>query len=161
MLEIERKFLVKHMNIPLELANVSFIHQVYLKYKPEVRIRRIISYNTESHTCSLNHKLTIKSKGTIKRLEFEIGIPEFIYKMLYKHKKSELEKTRYTFRDGHQEVYVDKLSSPESLQNIILAEIEFKNVEDAEKFVPYDWMGQDVTHNSDYKNRNLARIGKN
>lgn len=161
MIEIERKFLVRHMNIPLELANVSYIHQVYLKYKPEVRIRRIISHDTGSYTCKLKHKLTIKSKGTLKRLEFEIGIPEFIYKMLYKHKKSELEKTRYTFRDGHQEVYVDKITSPRSLKDIIVAEVEFKSEEDAKKFVLYDWMGQEVTRVSSYKSKNLARIGKN
>lgn len=41
------------------------------------------------------------------------------------------------------------------LHGLIIAEVEFKSVEDANKFTIPDWMGSEITNNKTYKNKNL------
>ena len=41
---------------------------------------------------------------------------------------------------------------------LILAEVEFPDVEDANAFVPPKWFGEDVTYSSKYHNSNLSKL---
>jgi CYTH domain-containing protein len=41
----------------------------------------------------------------------------------------------------------------------VLAEVEFTSQEGSEKFQPPDWLGEEVTDDTRYKNQSLAQKG--
>lgn len=46
-----------------------------------------------------------------------------------------------------------------NLDGLVLAEIEFPSREKSEKFEPPNWLGEEVTEDSRYKNQALAQNG--
>lgn len=42
-------------------------------------------------------------------------------------------------------------------EGLLLAEVEFPSQEEAEKFTPPDWFGQEVTFSTRYHNSNLSK----
>ena len=40
---------------------------------------------------------------------------------------------------------------------LVLAEVEFESIEQAQAFVPPEWFGEDVTENREYSNSYLSR----
>ena len=44
------------------------------------------------------------------------------------------------------------------LAPLVLAEVEFSSVEEANAFIPPAWFGEDVTHSPKYHNRNLSNL---
>ena len=68
-----------------------------------------------------------------------------------------IEKTRYLIP------YNDKLTIEldifhGKLAPLMLAEVEFDSVEEANAFTPPDWFGEDVTNSSKYHNSNLSQL---
>ena len=46
------------------------------------------------------------------------------------------------------------------LAPLVLAEVEFATVEEADAFIPPDWFGEDVTHSPKYHNSYLSQLSK-
>lgn len=42
-------------------------------------------------------------------------------------------------------------------EGLMLAEVEFSSIEDAEHFAPPDWFGEDVTFSGEYQNSRLSQ----
>lgn len=66
-------------------------------------------------------------------------------------------KTRYQFEENGTRIFVDVYSG--NLEGLVVAEVEFASVAEAEAFVPPSWFGQDITSDKRYKNANLAKDG--
>jgi CYTH domain-containing protein len=47
-----------------------------------------------------------------------------------------------------------------ALENLIVAEVEFLSIQEAERFIPPTWFGVEVTMDVRFKNRCLAGDGK-
>jgi adenylate cyclase len=140
--EIEYKFLVKDELIPREkFTEILMITQGYLSDKPNVRVR--IS-NTQAY-------LTVKSKGMVGRDEFEYEVPlqDAIQMMELCPKK--LKKTRCIIPINEELKWeIDYFED-----GLVLAEIEVPYVD--YNFDKPEWLGEDVSHVSAYKNVNLAK----
>lgn len=157
-MEIEKKFLVDEdillSQIILNNYNREDIKQAYISTDDtEVRIRKI-----ENVYCEYKCFMTIKSKGDLVREEVEFEIPYSKYRDLIgckMYKGNIIEKIRYKI-PLENELVAELDVYGGQLFGLISVEVEFKNKEDANNFIPPRWFGEEVTKNKKYKNKNLA-----
>jgi len=150
-MEIERKFLVNHP--PLERAvSCEQIRQGYLAVddtaKSSVRIRQRGGKYT----------LTAKAGVGVARHEVEFEIPGEQFELLWPLTQgSRLEKKRYCIPEGTVTVELDVFEG--SLSGLILAEVEFDSLVQAQSFNPLPWFSRDVTMESTFTNAWIAQHG--
>lgn len=146
-MEIERKYLVKHVPEDLESYEQKRISQGYICTNPVVRIRRS---NEEYY-------LTYKSRGLMAREEYEMPLTaEAFEHMLPKIDGILIDKIRYMI--PLDEKHVAELDVFQGmLAPLRLVEVEFESIEEANAFVPPEWFGDDVTNSGEYHNSNLCK----
>jgi adenylate cyclase len=147
--EIERKFLVAQRPAWLDGCRSEALDQGYLAIGPddEVRIRR-----SEDGA-----RLTVKRGRGEERLEEEVEIGEEQLAVLWPLTEGRrVEKRRYRV-DGDPAIEVDVYSG--ELEGLITAEVEFPSREDADRFSPPRWLGDEVTGHDRYANQQLAIHG--
>ena len=149
--EIERKWAVQ------ELPNISKgkgeqIVQGYLAVTPngtEIRLRKK----------SGKFYQTIKTAGALVRGELEIELTEEQYVAMWPATDGRrLEKTRYSIPWQDKTIELDVYAG--ALEDLIVAEVEFLSIQEAERFIPPTWFGVEVTKDMRFKNRCLACDGK-
>ena len=148
--EIERKFLVKQLPREVKILSTKEIEQTYLATgEEEVRIRKVIDKKI------ITYFHTIKVGTGLTRKEIETPISEATAKQLLKnHQEGFLSKLRMLVDYKGIMLEVDFYrQSP--LRDLKVAEIEFSNEEEALSFQPFDWLGEDVTEDKNYKNQSL------
>lgn len=144
--EIERKFLVKNLNLET-LERGLIIKQGYLPTSNETVVR-VRLYGD-------NAFLTIKGKSKgATRSEFEYAIPVSEAHQMIEELcgKSLIEKTRYKLKHSGLTWEVDVFEGQN--EGLTLAEVELES-EDQE-IDPPSWIGQEVTHDPRYYNANLV-----
>ncbi len=146
-MEIERKFLVG--TLPnLEGYRHSEIVQGYISFSPEIRVRRLDNkyYRTE------------KGEGMIEREEKEWEIDKETAEKMFKEVKTNLiEKTRYYIP---YDKYIIELDIYKGVfKGLIVAEVEFESLTDAQKFTPPEWFLEDISEKREYRNKILALKG--
>ena len=145
--EIERKFLVKYLP-DLKNCEKYFIRQGYICIDPVLRIRQ----KGEKYI------FTYKGKGELKREEIEKYITEDEFCNLLKKIEGQLiVKTRYIINlenglKAELDIYDGNLKG---FKNV---EVEFDSIEEAKRFSPPDWFGEDITNKKEYTNAYLSRI---
>lgn len=147
-MEIERKFLIK--NIPENLDSYAFhlIEQGYLCTDPVVRVRRQDD----------DYFLTYKGKGLLAREEYNLPLTQSGYEHLIKKADGNIiKKKRYLIpiEDTDLTIELDIFDKP--FAPLIMAEVEFSSVEDANAFIAPDWFGEDVTNDPAYHNSNMSK----
>lgn len=147
-MEIERKYIIK--NVPEQVYNFPCkrISQGYISIDPVIRIRQM----------DTQYFLTCKGQGLISREEFELEITEAQFTHLStKLETPLLEKTRYFIPiQGDLTIELDFFSG--NLSGLIMAEVEFPSMEDAENFEAPDWFLMDVSQISQFQNSHLSRV---
>jgi len=147
--EIERKFLVRELPPNLKDCESRPIEQGYFAVKgdgTQVRLRK----------AGTQHWLTFKRGRGVKRHEWEIAlIPEQFNELWPTTEGRRLRKTRYDVPYGEHVIEVDIYAGRN--KGLIVAEVEFDDERQCEKFVPPDWFGKEVTGKSRYSNVRLAR----
>ena len=142
-MEIERKFLIKELP---DLSKYEFleIEQGYLSTNPVVRIRK------------KNDKyiLTYKGSGLFAREEIEANLT----KEAYEHLSTKIDgylitKKRYLIPLDPYTIELDVFEG--HMDGLIMAEVEFPSVEEANAFNPPTWFGEDVTEDKRYHNSNM------
>ena len=147
-MEIERKFLIK--NIPENLDSYAFhlIEQGYLCTDPVVRVRRQDD----------DYFLTYKGKGLLAREEYNLPLTRSGYEHLIKKADGNIiKKKRYLIpiEDTDLTIELDIFDKP--FAPLIMAEVEFSSVVDANAFIAPDWFGEDVTNDPAYHNSNMSK----
>lgn len=146
-MEIERKFLIR--TLPENLASYPHkeIGQGYLCTDPVIRIRRLDD----------SYILTCKSKGFLARKEYELPLTKEAFShLLAKIDGIFIEKTRYLIPCcGNRTIELDLFHGV--LAPLVLAEVEFDSIEEANAFLPPDWFGEEVTYSPEYHNSNLSK----
>lgn len=145
-MEIERKFLVKKLPENLAQYPCRRISQAYVCTDPVIRVRQ----KDEDYI------LTIKGEGFLQREEFEMPLKKEQYKkLLAKAEGRSIAKDRYCIPFGEYTIELDIFAPP--FDPLILAEVEFASVEEANAFVVPDWFGEEVTHENEYTNAAISR----
>lgn len=148
-MEIERKYKIELCPDHLDRYKSQRIKQGYVSISPVVRIR----HSNEAYI------LTIKGKGLISREEFELTInkEEFDH-LATKLDYPMLSKTRYLIPLDPYVIELDVFH--DHLTGLILAEVEFPSIEEANAFIPPDWFGEDVSLTGQYQNSRLCQLTK-
>lgn len=144
-MEIERKFLITEVPGNLASYKCLLIEQGYLSRGPVVRIRKQDD----------EYYLTYKGKGMMAREEYNLPLTE----ESYNHLKGKIDgklisKRRYLIPFGDYTIELDHFDSPND--GLLLAEVEFPTIEEAEAFTPPEWFGEDVTYCQEYHNATMA-----
>lgn len=148
-MEIERKFLMKELPPHLNLSEYAHhkIEQGYLCTEPVVRIRRSDD----------SYYLTYKSKGLLAREEYNLPLSEEAY--LHLKPKADgriIEKTRYLI-PFNEKLTIELDVFEGELAPLILAEVEFSSLEEANAFAAPAWFGEEVTYDTRYHNSTLSQ----
>lgn len=145
-MEIERKFTVKSLPADLDSYPFRIIEQAYLNTAPVIRIRREDD----------SFYLTYKGKGLMAREEYNLPLDRASYEhLLPKADGSCISKKRYLIPCPPCTIELDIFAEP--FAPLIIAEVEFPSVEEANAFVPPEWFDRDVTHDPAYQNSNLSK----
>lgn len=147
-MEIERKYLIKKLPDHLENYPCRLIEQGYLNTSPVIRIRRDDD----------RFELTYKSGGLMAREEYNLPLTEDAYlHLLSKIDGRLIRKRRYMIPIGESlTAELDVFDG--DLAPLVLAEVEFPDLDSAETFLPPEWFGEDVTFSGKYHNSYLSRI---
>ena len=158
-IEIERKYLVRKKDISFDYKKYPCekIEQGFIYLKPAIRIRKL--NNKYYLTVKSAAPKELKASGDLARSEYEIEINVKTYKDLAKLCKGRvIYKERYLipYKYGKNSYTIEFDVFGKALKGLFYAEIEFKTIKDAEKFVPPDWFYKDVTGIEKYKNTQLS-----
>lgn len=145
-MEIEKKYLIKRLPDHLEQYPCHHIEQGYLNADPVVRVRRQDE----------DYYLTYKGRGMLAREEYNLPLHADGYRHLIKKADGNIiNKKRYCI--PYQDRYTIELDVFEApFAPLILAEVEFPSVEEAESFTPPEWFGREVTYDRQYHNSSMA-----
>lgn len=151
-MEIERKWLIK--GLPSEIYKYKYsadIKQGYISVDPEVRIRSHYNMLSDGNIFD-QHYLSIKSNGTLSRMEVEIEISKDNYESLLKLVPYDLISKKYfTYEFAGYTIEMSKVDD-----QWYYAEVEFKSEEDAKEFVfPFpNLVIKETTNDPEFKMKN-------
>lgn len=146
-MEIERKFIPTDLPEDLEQFKHYKIEQAYLNTAPVVRIRKQDD----------EYFLTYKGGGMMAREEYNLPLNKASYNhLLEKADGNVITKTRFLIpiHDGliaELDIFEGKFGG------MLLVEVEFESIEQANNFVPPKWFGKDVTNDGRYHNSYLSK----
>lgn len=147
-MEIERKFTIKKLPDDLTSYPCHIIEQAYLNTEPVVRVRRQDE----------DYYLTYKGKGLLAREEYNLPLNRPSYEHLRQKADGNLiSKRRYLIPCDPYTIELDIFEPPFS--PLIIAEVEFPSIEEAQNFSVPDWFDQDVTNDPTYHNSTMSRQG--
>ena len=148
--EIERKFTVK--NIPADVDDHQFhlIEQAYLTTEPAIRVRR------EDDTYYMTYKGTGDGNTALSHEEYNLPLTMETYETLAsKADGNVIRKKRVLI--PYEGVIIELDIFDEPFKPLVIAEVEFGSVEEADAFCPPDWFDEAVTDNNEYRNAYLSR----
>lgn len=148
-MEIEKKFVPNE--IPKDLAQFKHhkIEQAYLNTAPVVRIRKQDN----------EYYLTYKGGGMMAREEYNLPLNAESYQHLREKADGNIiTKIRYLIpiNDGNLTAELDIFEG--KFSGMLLVEVEFDSVEQADAFQKPDWFGAEVTHDKMYHNSYLSKL---
>jgi CYTH domain-containing protein len=146
--EIERKFLVPDPPGDLERCRSVPIEQGYIAANDdsEVRIRSLADRTF----------LTVKRGSGLERAEREVEITRDQFGELWGVvEEDRITKRRFYVPLGDVTAEVDVYGA--ELEGLVTAEVEFESVEQSGGFEPPEWFGTEVTGDSRFANKALAR----
>lgn len=147
-MEIERKFTINKLPDNLDQYPCLTLEQGYLNTNPVVRVRR---ENDDFY-------LTYKGKGFLAREEYNLPLNEEAYYHL--REKADgliISKRRYLIPYNEKlTIELDIFEGP--LAPLVLAEVEFESIEEANAFTPPSWFEKDVTEDRSFSNSELSKM---
>lgn len=149
-LEIERKFLIKHLPENLSGYECHILTQAYLNTSPVVRVRKEDD----------SYYLTYKGSGLLTREEYNLPLDEqaFLH-LLGKADGNIISKRRYKIPyacdDKVFTIELDIFDAP--FEPLIIAEVEFADENESNNFIAPDWFDKEVTFEPAYHNSNLSK----
>ena len=147
-MEIERKFTISTLPDNLDQYPCLTLEQAYLNTDPVVRVRR---ENDDFY-------LTYKGKGFLAREEYNLPLNEEAYYHL-REKADGLIISKKRYRIPYNEkltIELDVFEAP--LAPLVLAEVEFESIEEANVFTPPAWFEKDVTEDRSFSNSELSKM---
>jgi adenylate cyclase len=149
--EIERKFILDKLPKISELdwLETQNIYQIYIATGIE-QIRARMQVRDRDN---VNYTITVKRGYGLARDEIEIPISENSYDQI-RTQSYELGKTRHTILVDDIKVYIDVYHEIK----LIIAEVEFDNVQAAKQFQLPEWFGEEVTGEKEYENQYLWKL---
>jgi CYTH domain-containing protein len=157
--EIERRFLIKkHPDI--STCSYQDITQGYIDGGKDfiIRLRQVIYMDNSGSSVGDQYYWTIKGEGDLKRVEREVILLRNQFHVMWPpFQNHSLRKLRYEIKSGDNIIELDIFKN--ELNGLILAEVEFKNEDEALSYIPETWFDEEVTYNKNYSNYYIAKNG--
>jgi CYTH domain-containing protein len=152
-MEIEKKYLVKKIPENLGQYEQWEIEQCYLAANPTIRIRK----KNNSYILTYKNRHLDGEKVEDFCVAQEVELP--LTKDCYEHLKTKADgkcivKTRYRIPYGEFLIELDVFHG--DYEGFVLAEVEFKTVEEGRNFTAPDWFDKDVSGDYHYSNSYLS-----
>lgn len=148
-MEIERKFLVPVLPENLSSYPCHLIEQAYLCTSPVVRIRRQDD----------DFILTYKGSGMMAREEYNLPLTRESYEhLLPKADGIVITKKRYVIPLDTENLKAELDIFEGRHEGLRIVEVEFESEEQANRFAPPVWFGEDVTFDGRYHNSHLSQV---
>lgn len=150
--EIERKFLLR--SLPQQVLGSAApvrIRQGYLVLEGEVELR--IRHSEDDYYISSKHGSGLVREEDGRQIDKDLF--EFLWPFTEKRR---VEKDRYTVSNNGFTLEFDYYVG--SLAGLVVLEVEFASVADADAFTMPDYCLQDITNDRRYKNAILAEQGR-
>lgn len=145
-MEIERKFLIDGGKFDYSSYPCKELTQGYLSTAPVVRVRQDGD----------DYYLTYKGAGMLAREEYNLPLNKESFEHLIKKADGiVIKKTRYLIPFDPYTIELDVFHN--ELAPLIMAEVEFPSIEEANSFTPPDWFLEDVTNDPKYHNSNMSK----
>ncbi|MFH1855469.1 MAG: hypothetical protein ABH810_03660 [bacterium] len=149
--EIEKKYIVPSLKaLPFDLTKFpsEAIYQGFYSGLPSpLRIRKV------GEVYNLTKKFVVNaSKNHLEEVTIPIKKQEFSKLFPVAHKK--IVKTRFEIKWNKYTIELDIFKG--KLNGLVIAEIEFKNIQDMEKFKKPDFLGEEITTKKWATNSRLA-----
>jgi len=149
--EIERKFLVQESPVDVTDRQGSRLRQGYLAVDDAVEVR--IRSDGKRAT------LTVKAGQGLTRTEVETALGQEQFDALWPLTEGRrIEKLRHRIPVGEQTAELDRYEG--SLSGLCVVEVEFGSVDEAERFDPPEWFGEELTGIPGWSNADLAAKGR-
>ena len=155
-MEIERKFAIKKFPGKLDGYQQKKIEQGYLCNNPILRIRKsndkyILTYKSKFGLDDSNSTAIVSN-------ETELMLTDGAYETLKsKTEGNIIKKTRYIIPlDGELIAELDVFEG--GLSGLVFVEVEFPDEEAAEKFIPPEWFGEDLSKDERFGNYYLSKL---
>ncbi len=147
-MEIEKKFLINTLPAELEKYPFHHIEQGYLSTAPVVRVRKQDD----------EYYLTYKGKGLLAREEYNLPLTKESYEHLKEKADGNIiSKKRYLIPLEETDLTIELDIFDPPFSPLCLAEVEFPDIESADRFIPPAWFGKDVTEDPAYHNSNMSK----
>lgn len=147
--EIERKFTVKHLPDGINDFGFHMIEQAYLTADPVIRVRR------EDDDYYMTYKGTGENDTSLAHTEYNLPLTKEAYEILLSKVDGNIIRKRRILipYDGHT-IELDIFEGVH--KGLIIAEVEFSSIKEAEGFTPPQWFDKDVTDMKEYRNSYLS-----
>ncbi len=156
-MEIERKYAINKMPEDLSQYQYKKIEQGYLCHKPTIRIRK----SNEEYMITYKSKFGIhqkKDSNAIINNEVELPLTKEAYEnLLLKIDHNLIKKTRYLI-PIHHGLMVELDVFEGILEGLIFAEVEFPDEDCANRFVPPEWFGKELSSDKRFTNYYLSKL---
>jgi len=147
--EVERKWRV--LRAPEHLPAGDPLRQGYLTESSDTEVRL--------RAKSGGYRLTVKRGRGLSRTEVEVSLSEEQFEELWPLTEGQrIEKVRYCIPHGAFTIEFDVFSG--SLAGLLVAEVEFTNVDEAKAYEAPAWFGVELTGRKGWSNGDLAREGQ-
>ena len=157
-LEIEKKYTVYELPDALDQYDYHIIEQAYLTTDPTIRVRR------EDNTYYMTYKGHFEEDTPLAHSEYNLRLTKESYETLKSKADGYVickKRILIPYSPSEDKEYIIELDIFEDpFKPLILAEVEFDSVEDADVFVPPAWFDVEVTEKIQYTNAYLSRTGK-
>lgn len=148
-MEIERKFTIKSLPDSLDSYDHHMIEQAYLTSEPTIRVRR------EDERYYMTYKGTGGANSSLSHEEYNLPLTKQAYETLStKADGNVIRKKRFLIPYGKYTIELDIFDEP--FKPLIIAEVEFPSVDEADAFTVPEWFDEDVTDRREYRNAYLA-----
>ncbi len=148
-MEIERKFTIKSLPDSLDSYDHHMIEQAYLTSEPTIRVRR------EDERYYMTYKGTGGANSSLSHEEYNLPLTKQAYETLSsKADGNVIRKKRFLIPYGKYTIELDIFDEP--FKPLIIAEVEFPSVDEANAFTVPEWFDEDVTDRKEYRNAYLA-----
>lgn len=149
-MEIERKFTIKELPEDLKKYESRLIEQAYLTTEPTIRVRR------EDDRYYMTYKGVGGANTSLSHEEYNLPLTKEAYETLSsKADGNVIRKERILIPYNGHTIELDIFAEP--FKPLIIAEVEFSSVDEANDFTPPEWFDEEVTDKKEYRNAYLSR----
>ena len=146
--EIERKWRLRY-EPDIKPYTVQHISQYYMYTSDDIEAR--IRCTDDDWT------VTVKLGGGVRRSEYEFDIlPPCSAQLAIILKLPMIMKKRMMYRVHKYTPVIDRYIFPDNIDSVV--ELEFTSIQAASAFVPFEWMGDEITNDAELRNQSIAAV---